>query len=237
MPHAPVTIKLWRSAIHAQVPSVRTCCRLSRRGWVKSTASRVAGWRSLAVRSRRSSLRCSRAAHSASTRRPNAPRRRGRPPRRYAHWREPPPPESALAAIALRTGSWPSWKVRDYADRRRRSCSRRLRRYRHNPDIGIMGLTALDQRERPVNVRDGPAHRLSAIHQEQHRPVRRQPPRHQVVEQPGGDRGRLGRAFTKAEHVLAALGIDPQRDHDAVVARDLCRRCTRPAGPTRPADG
>ena len=34
MPHGPVTIKLWRSAIQAQVPSVRTCWRLSRRGWV-----------------------------------------------------------------------------------------------------------------------------------------------------------------------------------------------------------
>ena len=49
---------------------VRTCCRLSRRGWVKSTASSIAGWRSLAARSRRWSLRCSRAVHSASTRRP-----------------------------------------------------------------------------------------------------------------------------------------------------------------------
>ena len=37
-PHGPVTTKLWRSAIHAQAPSVRTCWRLSRRGWVKSTA-------------------------------------------------------------------------------------------------------------------------------------------------------------------------------------------------------
>ena len=41
-----------------KAPRVRTCWRLSRRGWVKSTASRVAGWRSLAVRRRRWSLRC-----------------------------------------------------------------------------------------------------------------------------------------------------------------------------------
>ena len=70
MPVGPVMSRLCRSASQAQLPSVRTCWRLSRRGWVKSTASSDAGYRSLAVCSRRCSLRCSRAVHSMSTSRP-----------------------------------------------------------------------------------------------------------------------------------------------------------------------
>ena len=46
MPVGPISSRLWRSAIQTQAPRVRTCWRLSRRGWVKSTASSVAGWRS-----------------------------------------------------------------------------------------------------------------------------------------------------------------------------------------------
>ena len=59
------------------------------------------------------------------------------------------------------------------------------------------------------------------VDQEQHRPVGRQPARHQVVEQRRRDRRCLGRTFTQAEDVFAPRRVDPQRDNDAVFLEDL----------------
>ena len=63
--------------------------------------------------------------------------------------------------------------------------------------------------------------RRGSVDQEQHRPVGRQPARHQVVEQRRRDRRRLGRTFAQSEDVFAPRCVDPQRDHDAVFLEDL----------------
>ena len=63
--------------------------------------------------------------------------------------------------------------------------------------------------ERAVDVADGATQRRGPVDQEQHRPLGRQPARHQVVEQRRRDRRRLGRTFTQAEDVFAPRGVDP----------------------------
>ena len=60
-----------------------------------------------------------------------------------------------------------------------------------------------------------------AVDDEQQRPVRRQAARDQIAEQAAGDDRRLGGPFAQSQHVLAALRVDPQRDHHAMVPEDL----------------
>ena len=101
-----------------------------------------------------------------------------------------------------------------------------------------MKLAALHDAERPVAVADGPPQGLGAVDHEQHPPVGPQPAGHQVVEQAAGDGRRLGRALAQTEHVFAPLGIDAQRDHDAVFPEDLAVDADHPQvqRAQRPAD-
>ena len=82
----------------------------------------------------------------------------------------------------------------------------------------LMGT--LHHAARTEHVGDGPA-QPRRVDDEQQRPVGRQAPRHQVAEQTGRDRSRLGGAFAQAQHVLPPLGVDAQRDHHAVVPEHL----------------
>ena len=81
---------------------------------------------------------------------------------------------------------------------------------------------------RTEDIGDGPAQPLSAIDDEQQRPVRRRSGRHKVAQQAGGDGSGLGGAFAQAQHVFPALCVDPQRDHHAVVPEDLAIDADRP---------
>ena len=74
---------------------------------------------------------------------------------------------------------------------------------------------------RTEDIGDGPPQPVSAIDDEQQRPVRRQSARHQVAQQAGGDGSGLGGAFAQAQHVFPALCVNPQCDHHAVVPEDL----------------
>ena len=85
----------------------------------------------------------------------------------------------------------------------------------------LVHLAALHHAAGTEDLRDGPAQARSAVDDEQQRPVRRQPARHEVAQQAAGDGRGLGGALAQAEHVFPALGVDPQRDHHAVVPKDL----------------
>ena len=85
----------------------------------------------------------------------------------------------------------------------------------------LWDLAALHHAARTEDVGNGPPQPLSAVDDEQQRPVRRQSARHQVAQQAGGDSSRLGDAFAQAQQVFPALCVDPQRDHHAVVPEDL----------------
>ena len=105
---------------------------------------------------------------------------------------------------------------------------RETTRGRNSCSNAYVNLAALHHAARTEDISDGPAQSLSAIDEEQQRPVRRQSARHQVAQQAGGDGSGLGGAFPQAQHVFPALCVDPQLDHHAVVPEDLAVDADRP---------
>ena len=85
----------------------------------------------------------------------------------------------------------------------------------------LVYLAPLHHPEGTEHIGDGPAQPRRAVDDEQQRLVRRPAARDQIAEQAAGDGRSLGGSFAQSQHVLAALRVDPQRHHHAMVPEDL----------------